>query len=185
MKVFSLKWRGVNGPHKMCLSQPQVARESASSFESASPMQCSWSKVVPGASQLLLQTEPVVGEQLSMEWKWMERCETAFHNLKEMITSEQILTHYDPTLPRRLPCDACPVGIGAVLSHVTKDWDTHCFCFQDTHKTEKDLSPLDRSLAVKIYLPSTKERFSNYSSQASALCIIHGWLRPPIRIQEY
>ena len=54
-------------------------------------------------------------------WKWTERCETAFHNLKEMITSQQILTHYDPILPRRLPCDACPVGIGAVLSHVMKD----------------------------------------------------------------
>ena len=118
-------------------------------------------------------------------WKWTERCETAFHNPKEMITSEQILTHYDPILPRRLPCDACPVGIGAVLSHVIKDRDTHCICFQDTHKTEKKLSPLDRLLAVKIYLPSTQERSSNYSSQASVLCIIHGWLRPLVRVQEY
>ena len=54
-------------------------------------------------------------------WKWTERCETAFHYLKEMTTSEQILTHYDPTPPRKLPCNACPVGVGAVLSHVMKN----------------------------------------------------------------
>ena len=34
-------------------------------------------------------------------WKWTEQCETAFHNMKEMITLEQVLTHYDPGLPSR------------------------------------------------------------------------------------
>ena len=48
------------------------------------------------------------------QWKWMEQCETAFHSEKEMTTSEQVLTHYDPILPMRLAC-------GAVLSHVIND----------------------------------------------------------------
>ena len=55
------------------------------------------------------------------QWKWTEQCETAFHKVKEMITSEQVLTHYDPSLPLRLACDASHVGIGAVLSHVISD----------------------------------------------------------------
>ena len=38
-----------------------------------------------------------------------------------MITSEQVLTHFDPVLPVRLACDASPTGIGAVLSHITRD----------------------------------------------------------------
>ena len=38
-----------------------------------------------------------------------------------MITSEQVLTHYEPVLPVRLACDASPTGIGAVLSHVMSD----------------------------------------------------------------
>ena len=29
------------------------------------------------------------------------KCETAFHNMKEMITSEQVLTHYNAGLPSR------------------------------------------------------------------------------------
>jgi len=32
------------------------------------------------------------------QWKWTEQCEIAFHKVKEMITSEQVLTHYDPSL---------------------------------------------------------------------------------------
>ena len=55
------------------------------------------------------------------QWKWTEQCETAFYNVKEMITSEQVLTHYDPILPLRLARDASPVEIGAVLSHVMND----------------------------------------------------------------
>ena len=55
------------------------------------------------------------------QWKWTEQCETAFYNVKEMITSEQVSTHYDPSLPLRLACDASPVRIGAVLSHVMND----------------------------------------------------------------
>ena len=31
------------------------------------------------------------------QWKWTNQCETAFYNVKEMITSEQVLTHYDPS----------------------------------------------------------------------------------------
>ena len=59
----------------------------------------------------------------------MEQCETTFHNVKEMITSEQVLTHYDPSLPLRLACDASPVGIGAALSHVINDGTEQTIAF--------------------------------------------------------
>lgn len=52
------------------------------------------------------------------QWKLTEQCETAFHDAKEMITLEQVLTYYDPSLPLRLACGAFLVGIGAVVSHV-------------------------------------------------------------------
>ena len=48
----------------------------------------------------------------------MEQCETAFHDVNEMVTLEHELTHNGPSLPLRLACDASPVGIGAVISHV-------------------------------------------------------------------
>jgi hypothetical protein len=32
-----------------------------------------------------------------------------------------VLIHYDTKFPLKLACDASPVGIGAVLSHVMQD----------------------------------------------------------------
>jgi len=43
------------------------------------------------------------------QWKWTAQCKIAFHKVKEMITSEQVLMHYDPSLPLRLACDVSPV----------------------------------------------------------------------------
>ena len=88
---------------------------------------------------------------------------------------------------------------------------THCFCFQDTHKnwarvrTNWQRSPSNNlgsqevpcvfvwpvfhlvhwSSAINIYLPSSQEHSSGYSSQASVLCIIPGWLWPQNRVQEH
>jgi hypothetical protein len=38
--------------------------------------------------------------------------------VKELVTSKQVLTHYDPEKPIKLACDASAYGIGAVISHI-------------------------------------------------------------------
>lgn len=50
-------------------------------------------------------------------WKWSTKCQEAFEEVKALITSEQVLTHFNPELPFTLACDASPYGLGAVLSH--------------------------------------------------------------------
>ena len=40
---------------------------------------------------------------------------------KRLLTSSQVLVHFDPTLEIVLPCDASAYGIGAVLSHHLAD----------------------------------------------------------------
>ena len=40
------------------------------------------------------------------KWVWTERCARAFEKAKELVTSDVVLTHYDPKLPVRLACDA-------------------------------------------------------------------------------
>jgi len=37
---------------------------------------------------------------------------------KQLITSDNVLTHYEPSLELKLSCDTSNVGIGAVLSCV-------------------------------------------------------------------
>ena len=87
------------------------------------------------------------------QWKWTEQCETAFHNVKEMITSEQVLTHYDPKLPLRLACDASPVGIGAVLSHVMNDGTERpiAFASRTLTKTEQGYAQIDKEALAIVW----------------------------------
>ena len=63
-----------------------------------------------------------------------------------MITSEQVLRHYDPVLPVRLACDASPTGIGAVLSHVMPDGSERpvAFASRSLTKTERKYAQIDK-----------------------------------------
>jgi len=50
-------------------------------------------------------------------WKWEKEEQAAFQRLKDVLSSEQVLVHFDPGKPLGLSCDASSVGIGAVLFH--------------------------------------------------------------------
>ena len=54
----------------------------------------------------------------SVPWQFDEKEKSAFDKLKNLISSDRVLTLYDPDLPLRLDCDASSVGVGSVLSHV-------------------------------------------------------------------
>ena len=50
-------------------------------------------------------------------WSWGNKEEAAFKDLKKVLSSEDILAHFDPATPIGIACDASSVGIGAVLFH--------------------------------------------------------------------
>lgn len=56
-----------------------------------------------------------------VEFKWSEKCKTAFVKSKEIILSEQTLAHFNPKLPLKVVCDASKVGIGSVLLQIYED----------------------------------------------------------------
>ncbi len=55
--------------------------------------------------------------QKGMAWKWDQEQQDAFEFSKRQLTTDRVLTHYDPTKSIILACDASPYGLGAVLSH--------------------------------------------------------------------
>ncbi|CAH8597340.1 unnamed protein product [Dicrocoelium dendriticum] len=55
--------------------------------------------------------------QKDVPWHWSPACEKVFVRLKAMLSSDLLLTHYDPALPILVAADASAYGIGAVLSH--------------------------------------------------------------------
>ena len=53
----------------------------------------------------------------NVDWKWGKKEEKVFNRLKNILSTNDVLEHFDPSLPLGLPCDASNVGVGAVLLH--------------------------------------------------------------------
>ena len=50
---------------------------------------------------------------------WSNECQIAFERSKKLLTSEPVLTHYNPELPVRLASDASPFGISGIYCHMS------------------------------------------------------------------
>ena len=56
--------------------------------------------------------------QKGKKWVWSLKCPQALKTAKQLLTTSNLLTHYDPTLPLKLAADAPQHGLGAVISYV-------------------------------------------------------------------
>ena len=54
-------------------------------------------------------------------WSWGPSQETAFQEVKKLLSADTVLAHFDPSLEVGISCDASNVGIGAVLFHRYRD----------------------------------------------------------------
>ncbi|XP_041376823.1 uncharacterized protein K02A2.6-like [Gigantopelta aegis] len=86
-------------------------------------------------------------------WVWSDQCEEAFCAVKALITSPEVLTPYNPNLPIRLTCDASPVGLGAVLSHVMDDGVERqiAYASRSLTKAERNYSQIDKEALALIW----------------------------------
>ena len=57
---------------------------------------------------------------------WTPECEAAWIRLKDSLTSDTVMSYYDPNLPTELVVDASPCGLGAILTQIhTSHGDRH------------------------------------------------------------
>ncbi|XP_046868681.1 uncharacterized protein K02A2.6-like [Drosophila willistoni] len=94
-------------------------------------------------------------------WRWYKQCEKAFSTLKELIGSDDVLVHYDGSLPLVLACDASPYGLGAVLSHKMPNGAEKPIAFysRTLSKAERNYAQIDREA---IALVAGVKKFHNY-----------------------
>ena len=55
--------------------------------------------------------------QNDVSWKWDSVEAKEFNKSKELLCSDSLLVHFDPTLRFGIACDKSSIGIGAALLH--------------------------------------------------------------------
>ncbi len=72
-----------------------------------------YGKFLPDVSTVLAPLYKLL--QKNVSWTWGPEQAKAFTQVKELLTSERVLGHYDPSAELLLACHASPYGVGAVL----------------------------------------------------------------------
>ena len=91
--------------------------------------------------------------QKTTPWSWGKPQQSAFQETKAHLTSEKLLTHYGPSKELLLSYDVSPYGIGAVLSHPTKDGTDQPIAFvsRSLSQAEKGYAHLDKEGLAIVY----------------------------------
>ena len=86
-------------------------------------------------------------------WIWSEQCDVAFEQLKQAITSDVVLAHYDPKLPVEMASDASNYGVGGVLMHVYPDGSRRpiAFASRTLNEHEKLYGQIDKEALGIIF----------------------------------
>ncbi|XP_021354167.1 uncharacterized protein K02A2.6-like [Mizuhopecten yessoensis] len=103
-----------------------------------------YGRFLPNLSTTLYPLHKLLEKDKSWEWNTSHR--QAFQEVKTLVTSTEVLTHYDPNKPLRLACDASPRGLGAVLSHVMEDKSERpiAYASRSLNAAERNYSQIDK-----------------------------------------
>ena len=109
-----------------------------------------YSRFIPNLSTITFPLRELLKK--NSKFKWSVNCEAAFLKLKNEITSDRTLMPYNPTLPIILACDASPVGVAGVLSHVINGEERPiAFASRSLTPAERNYSQLDREALSIVF----------------------------------
>lgn len=88
-----------------------------------------------------------------IKFVWSQECNIAFEQVKKLLTSDNILVHFDPQLPIKLITDASNIAISSVLCHVYENGIERPIAFASRLLSETELkySILDKEACAIIF----------------------------------
>ncbi|KAJ8333797.1 hypothetical protein SKAU_G00411160 [Synaphobranchus kaupii] len=110
-----------------------------------------YGRLVPQQSTVLAPLYKLL--RADVKWKWTGEQQAAFVKCKELLTSDQVLAHYDLSLPLTLACDASAYGIGAVIQHTMPDGKERpvAYASRTLNPAEKNYSQIEKEALGLIY----------------------------------
>eukprot|EP00731_Ephydatia_muelleri_P007450 Em0003g1698a len=94
-------------------------------------------------------------------WSWGAEELEAFQKLKDLLCTDTILVHFNPTLPIGISCDASEVGLGAVLFHWYSDGSERPIAnsSKTLTKTQRGYSQIQKEALAIIFALSKFHQF--------------------------
>ena len=89
------------------------------------------------------------------KWIWTKECEQAFREIKEKLTSDLFLTHFDPNLEIIVASNASTHGVWACILHKWKDGKVRPIAHASRSVFDK-LIPCKKSHTPAIIVPRRK-----------------------------
>ena len=99
-------------------------------------------------------------------WTWSEEQEKAFTFLKEQLSSEMIMTYYDPKKDIEIIVDASPFGLGAIL---TQDQKVLSYASRSLSDVESRYSQTEREALAIVW---ACEHYDMYTNGAKSFTVI-------------
>ncbi len=116
-------------------------------------------KFIPNLSSIMHPLNKLKG---NVDFKWSKECDEAFTKVKQLLSSANVLVHYDPNKDLTMAVDASPYGVSAVISHHCEDTNTErpiAYASRSLTQAERNYSQLEReALAIVFGL----QRFHQY-----------------------
>ena len=110
-----------------------------------------YGRFIPSLASLLKPLHNLLRKEEA--WQWTASCKEAFQKAKDSLTASEVLTHFNPSLPIQLACDASPYGVGAVISHVLPNGQDKpiAFASRTLNKAESNYAQLEREALSIIF----------------------------------
>ena len=116
-------------------------------------------KFVPSLATITAPLRSLLGKNSS--WLWGEPQETAFNQIKQLLTSTEILAHCDPAKDTIIAADASNDGVGTVLLQKQEDVSRRpvCFISRSLSDAEKHYAVIEKEALAVIW---ASERLGEY-----------------------
>ena len=87
------------------------------------------------------------------KWAWTSRQQHAFETLKELLTTDTVMSYFDPTKHTELHVDASPFSLGAILTQTTPGHDSKVIAYASRSLTdiESKYSQIEREALAIVF----------------------------------